>query len=75
MAQFKIENKKLSIEIFGVVYEIRKPKFKDIIDIEEKTDALTPKEKVHFIHEKLVSYGIPDEVLNELDSDAYIELL
>lgn len=75
MAQYKIENKTLSIEILGTVYDIKKPKFKQIIDMEEKLESLKTKEKLYFMQECLVSYGIPEAVLNELDSEAYLQLL
>lgn len=75
MAQFKIENKRLSIEIFGKVYEVRKPKFKEVLEMEEKLEALNSKGKFLFIMESLESYGIPKEVLDELDSGSVIELL
>ena len=75
MADYKIVNKTLSIEILGVVYNIKKPKFKEIIELEEKISSLSAKEKIMFVHEKLISYGIPNEVLNELDGDSYIELM
>lgn len=71
----KIENKKLSIDIFGKVYEVSKPKFKQIIEMEEKLEALGNKEKMLFIKEKLIEYGLPSEVLDELDGDAFVELL
>lgn len=75
MAQYKIENKTLSIEILGTVYNIKKPKFKDIIEMEEKIEGLNSKEKLKYVHSKLISYGIPEEVLNDLDGDSYIELM
>ena len=71
----KIENKKLEIEILGHVYNISKPKYKDMVEMQEKMESLNEKEKALFVSEKLVSYGIPQEVLNELDTDAYIELI
>lgn len=75
MAEFKIENKKLSIEIFGVVYQVRKPKFKEIIEMEDRINALSSKEKFVFIKKNLVSYGVPEEVVDELDGTSISELL
>ena len=75
MAEFKIENKKLSIEIFGVVYQVRKPKFKEIIEMEDSINALSSKEKFVFIKKNLVSYGVPEEVVDELDGTSISELL
>jgi len=75
MAQYKIENKKLSIEINGKTYDVKKPKFKQIIEMEEKIEVMNTKEKLLFIHDRLVSYGIPPEVLDDLDGDCYLELL
>lgn len=75
MAQYKIENKKLSIEILGVVYSISKPKFKQIVEMEDALENMTAKEKLNYIHERLVSYGIPSEVLDNLDGDSYLELI
>lgn len=75
MADYKIENKKLSIDILGTVYDVKKPKFKQIIDMEEKIESMNVKEKLVFIRDRLISYGIPGEVLDELDGDAYLELL
>lgn len=43
--------------------------------MEDAVSAMKPKEKVKYIEGKLVSYGIPLEVLNELDGDAYVELM
>ena len=75
MSQFKIENKKLSIEIFGTTYQVRKPKFKEIIEMEEKLEKMTSKEKFLFINESLISFGVPQEVIDELDGSSVIELL
>ena len=75
MAQFKIENKRLSIEILGKVYEVRKPKFKEVIEMEDKLEGLNAKAKFLYIMESLQKYGIPQEVLDELDSGAVIEIL
>lgn len=75
MAQYKIENKKLKMEIFGVVYEVRKPKYKEIIDMQDKMDAMSTKEKMLFITDNLVNYGIPREVVDELDSSSVVEIL
>lgn len=75
MAQFKIENKRLSIEIFGKVYEVRKPKFKEALEMQEKLDSLDAKGKLLFVMESLESYGIPKDVLDELDSGSIIDLL
>lgn len=71
----KIENKKLSIEIFGKTYEVSKPKFKQIVEMEEKLESLANKEKMLYIQEKLIEYGLPKEVLDELDGDAFVELI
>lgn len=75
MSQHKIENKKLSIEIFGVNYPVRKPKIKDIVEFDEATEKMSNKEKLVFVQGRLVAYGIPQDVLDELDYDAYIELI
>jgi hypothetical protein len=71
----KIENKKLSIEIFGTTYEVSKPKFKQIVEMEEKLESLQSKEKMLYIQSKLIEYGLPKEVLDELDGDAFVELI
>ena len=75
MSQFKIENKKLSIEIFGKVYEVRKPKYKEIIDMQDKMDQLSAKEKMFYIADCLKNYGIPQEVIDELDGSSVVEIL
>lgn len=75
MAQYKIENKKLSIEIFGVVYEVRKPKYKEIIEMQDKIDALSSKEKMIFVAECLKNYGLPQEIIDELDGSSVVEIL
>lgn len=71
----KIENKKLKIQIFDVVYDISKPKFKDIMEIEDAIESMKPMDKLKFIKAKLSQYGIPEPVLDELDGDAFVELL
>ena len=71
----KIENKKLKIDIFGVVYDISKPKFKDIMEIEEAIETMKPMEKLKFVKTKLMQYGIPEQTLDDLDGDAFIELI
>jgi len=75
MAQFKIENKKLTIEILGVMCEVRKPKFKEIIELEESMAGASTKEKFVQIEKSLVNYGVPPELVSELDSEAMLELL
>jgi len=75
MSQFKIENKKLSIEILGTVYQVSKPKFKEIIEMEEKLESMNAKEKFLYIQSSLFSYGVPKEVIEELDGSSVIELL
>lgn len=71
----KIENKKLKIQIFDVVYDINKPKFKDIMAMEETIAGMNNKEKLVYVKNKLISYGIPESVLDELDGDAFVELM
>lgn len=75
MTQFKIENKRLSIEIFGKVYEVRKPKFREVLEMEEKLESLDAKGKLLYIVESLELYGIPKEVIEELDSGSIVDLL
>ncbi len=75
MAQFKIENKKIAVEIFGVVYNIRCPKYKEIIEMQEKIESMSAKEKMIFVAESLVSYGIPKEVVDELDGSSVLEII
>lgn len=75
MSHFKIENKKIKVEILGTLYELRKPKFKEVIDIEEKMASMNTKEKMLFIEGNLIKYGVPQEVINELDSSSVLELL
>jgi hypothetical protein len=75
MSHFKIENKTIAIEIFGKVYQVRKPKFKEVLEMEEKLETFTTKEKFKYIMESLEKYGVPADVLEELDSGAIIELL
>ena len=75
MADFKIERKKLSIDIYGTVYQIAKPKFKQIIEMQEKLDTLNTSEKFQYIKGNLVTSGIPAEIVDDLDGDSMIELL
>lgn len=71
----KIENKKLKIQIFEQIYEINKPKFKDIMAMEDSMESMKPMEKLRFIKGNLINYGIPESVLDELDGDSFVELL
>lgn len=73
----KIENKKLKIDIFGVVYDVSKPKAKDAVLLAEslQQEGMLMSKKTELLFEKLVSYGIPESVLNELDYDAFLELM
>lgn len=75
MSHFKIENKTIAIEIFGKVYQVRKPKFKEVLEMEESMEKLDTKGKFIHIMKALVNYGIPEDVLQELDSSAVIEIL
>lgn len=75
MAQFKIERKKLTIDIYGVVYEISKPKFKEILETQEKTNGLDTFEKLIFIKQNLIKSGLPEEIVDDLDGDSVMELL
>lgn len=70
-----IQNKKLNIQIFDQVYAIAKPKFKDIMEMEEAVESMKPREKLNYVRGKLISYGIPEAVLDELDGDAFVELM
>jgi hypothetical protein len=75
MSHFKIENKTIAIEIFGKVYQVRKPKFKEVLEMEESMEKLDTKGKFINIMESLEKYGIPKEVLEDLDSSSVIEIL
>lgn len=75
MADYKIENKKLSIEIFGKVYPVNKPKYREVLAFEDAIKDLSTKEKQAFIEQKLIKAGIPADVLDELDADAFLELI
>lgn len=74
-AQFKIERRKLKIEIYGKVYDITKPKFKQMTELQDKLESLSAKEKFDAIKENLVASGLPEEVMNDMDADSVIELL
>lgn len=75
MAEYKIERKKLSVEIYGTEYAISKPKFKQVIDMQEKLQALPAEEKFKYISKFLADTGIPEDVLGDMDADSVIELL
>lgn len=75
MSQYKIENKKLSIEIFGVVYEVRKPNYKELREMQEKLSSLTDKERTDSMVNQLTSCGIPLEIIDQLDPDSLVELI
>jgi len=75
MAQFKIENKKLSIEIFGVVYQVRKPNYKELREMQESLNTLSDKERTDAMVSQLVSCGIPSEIIDQLDPDSLVELI
>jgi hypothetical protein len=75
MADFKIENKKLSIEVNGVLFDARKPKFKEVIEMQEKMASLSENEKLMFIVEILEKCGISKAATDELDGDSLLQLL
>lgn len=75
MTQHKIERKKLTVEIYGIEYNLAKPKFKDIVEMQDKLETLTAAEKFLFIKKNLIESGIPEEVIDDMDGDNMIELL
>jgi len=75
MAEFKIENKKLSIEINGEKYAVNKPKFKQMIEMQEKIESLSSLEKFKYTKQVIIEAGIPELVIDDLDADSVIELL
>jgi len=75
MAEYKIERKKLNIEIYGVKYELTKPKFNQIIEYQEKLQSLNNLEKFQAVKQNLMDCGLPEEVINDLDHDSMIELI
>jgi hypothetical protein len=54
---------------------VRKPKFKEVLEMEESMEKLDTKGKFINIMESLEKYGIPKEVLEDLDSSSVIEIL
>lgn len=75
MTKHKIERKKLAVEIYGVEYNLSKPKFKDIVEMQDKLETLSSAEKFNFIKKNLIESGIPEEVIDDMDGDNMIELL
>lgn len=75
MSTFKIERKKLTIDIYGTVYEISKPKFKQILETQEKVEGLNPTEKFKYIRQSLIDCGIPEAVIDDLDGESMVELI
>ncbi len=75
MSQFKIENKKINVEINGVTYSVRKPTFKEALEMDESTAGLSTKEKMLKIADNLASYGVPLDVIHSLDMGSVTELL
>ena len=45
------------------------------MEIEEKLADMPAKEKFKFLYDSLVGYGIPSEVIDELDGTSVVELL
>jgi len=75
MANFKIENKKLKVEIFDVVHEVRKPNYKELREMQERIQGLSDKERTAYMVSQIVACGIPEDVIDQLDSDSLIDLI
>ena len=71
----KIENKKVSVEIFGIVYDLKMPTVKDMLEDEEKVESMNSKEKTHYVKRNLIRYGIPEDVVDQLDTSAVSQII
>ncbi len=75
MAEFKIERKPITIDIYGTDYKCTKPTFKQVVDMQDKIEELDGKAKLNYIKDVIVSVGIPGEVVDDMQSESVLELL
>lgn len=73
--EFKAKRKDLKIEIEGVAYEIKSPKMSQFEDL-QKMIKDKPTEELFFLYKEwLISIGLPQSALEELDKDDFLGLV
>ena len=75
MSSFKIERKKISVEIYGNKYELSKPKFTQVVETQDQLESMSAKEKFIKIKSNLIEAGLPESVIDDMDTDDLLALL
>lgn len=73
--EFKAKRKDLKIEIEGVKYEIKSPKLSQFEEL-QKAVKDKPTDELFLVYKSwLVSVGLPEVALDELDKDDFLGLV
>lgn len=67
------EKPRVSVKVFGEVYNLERPNMAMLIDLEEKMES--DKNKAKVMVEFISKLGLPEEVARKLDGDQAQELV
>ena len=72
---FEAKVKKMTINLYGTKYEIRVPKMKESVELQEKIKVADPAEVVKIYSDFFIGIGLPSEALDQLDSLDFQDLI
>ena len=71
----KKQRTKIKVDIYGEVFELRKPQVGEAEFFNDDIDAMTPKEKFDKTVEMMERFGLPMEKAKEMEMEHFNELV
>ncbi len=72
---FEVQKTTEKVKIYGEWYEVKQPTVKDAITMTKKSKEAPTEEALVEMAEYVSSLGIPKEVINEMETDHFIQLV
>lgn len=70
-----VERTKLKVKIYGKEYDVKKPTVGDLEGLQVGMDDLKDGEKLHRVKGFVVSMGIPEDTIQDLEMDQFLSLI
>lgn len=72
---FILEKSKIKLSIYGSEYEISKPTYGQTQNLQERLKTEGEKESMKIMRDFVISLGLPEDVLNNLELDHFLALI
>jgi hypothetical protein len=71
----KLEKTKIELDVYGTVYNLSRPSFKQALDLKEKNKDKSEEEANEIMLEFLESLGLPKNVTMDMEVDHVTQIL